>query len=387
MKKNKIVVIHIGGIGDSIHDLAILKQLVLFCPESQIFYVCNKGNEVLADLAGFGELIIKVPVSGKLDLLSLFFKLPFRPNTIIVGCGMNVRKVERFLRCFFPKRAGASFPDYPDECLKKFQPKGSTFDVLVGPIRGAHRIFVNWEVLRALEIPGNMFSPMIEEKRVGCIDFPRKIVWNPDRPFAVLHHGAASVDSSKRWKESSWAMVADKVIEQFDLDILLVGGRQESGSSCNIVDNCTNKDRVHNATGIFSLSQLVRIIYEAALVVGTDSGPGHIAGAVGKPLVSVFGPTSPNQCAPVTERGYIVYHPVPCGPCYWSNNYYHCPNDHVCMNAISEESVIKAASLAMDNSPADSMIQENGDVIAKCPTLSRCRDWPCASSSVVNRTQ
>ncbi|MFA5779094.1 MAG: glycosyltransferase family 9 protein [Elusimicrobiota bacterium] len=375
MKKNKIVVFHIGGIGDSIHDLSVLKQIVSFCPRSQIFYVCKKGNEVLVDLAGLGDIIIKVPVNSKFDLLSLYFKLPFRPDTIVVCCGMNVRKIEYFLRCFFPKRAGASFPDYPDECLRKFRTKGSTFNVLVGPLHGAHRIFVNREVLRLLGIHGNLFSPLLDKHRVSSIDLPSIIDWNYDRPFAVLHHGAASVDSSKRWKESKWATVADKVIEQFKLDILLVGGLQEIESSREIVNSCNNKDRIYNATGKFSLSQLVRVISEAALVVGTDSGPGHIAGAVGTPLVSVFGPTSPSQVAPVTENGCIVHHPVHCGPCYCSNNYYYCPNNNICMNAISEESVIKAVRLVLGHSPVDNVIQENCDVITKCPTLSDCRDW------------
>jgi ADP-heptose:LPS heptosyltransferase len=378
MKKNRIVVIHLGGIGDTIHDLAMLKQLVSFCPGSQIFYVCQKGNEVIVDLAGLGKSITAVPVKSRLHLLSLYLKLPLRPEVIVVGCGMNIGMMEYFVSSFFPKRAGASLPDYPRERLKKFQPKGKTFDILVGPIYGAHRIFVNWEVLRLLGIPGDLCSPLMEKQRVKTIALPTKTGWNPEKPFAVLHHGAASLDHLKRWKESSWARVADKIIEQYDLDILLVGGKQEIKSSGSIVDFCAHKDRIFDATGMFSLPQLVRVISEAVLVVGTDSGPGHIAAAVGTPLVAVFGPTCPSQVAPISENGYIVYHPAVCGPCYWGYEYDHCSHDHICMKAINEESLIKAAGMAMGNSSQDSILLENGDIIIKCPTVSRCRDWPPA---------
>jgi ADP-heptose:LPS heptosyltransferase len=369
MKKDKIIVIHIGGIGDTIHDLAILKQLLLNRSESQIFYVCKKGNEVLVDLAGLGNRVIKIPVSSKFDILLLCLKFSLWQSTIIVGCGMNLRKVIHFLKFLFPKKTGASLPDYPKEGLDKIRPKNSFFNVLVGPIQGAHRVFMNWETLRLLGIPGNLCLPLLDKQKVGSVALPHRLKFNLQKPYAVLHHGAASLDSSKRWKELKWAIIADKIIERFDLNILLIGGQQEIKSSKLITYNSSNKDRVCDATGLFSLSQLARVISEAALVVGTDSGPGHIAGAVGTPLVAVFGPTNFNQCAPVTKRGCIVYNPVLCGPCYWSNNYYRCPNDYICMNKIGVESVIEAANLAINNLHSDAIIQNKGNLIVRCPTF------------------
>ena len=376
MSTNSIIVFHIGGIGDSIHDLAILRQLATACARSKIYYVCQRGNEVLVELAGLGETVVSIPIRNRFGLLFRLAMLPLRASLLVVGCGMVVRKVEPLLWWLCAKKAGASLPDYSEKCVEKMWPLGRTFDELVGPIPGSHRVYVNWRLLQVLGIGGDLAEPLLDLEQISAIPQPDNDAWDLSKPFAIMHHGAASVDSAKRWRDPNWVPVINTITNSYDMNVLIVGGKQEKESSVRIQGQCANKERVYDATGQLTLVELVKAISQATFVVGTDSGPGHIAAAVGTPLVSIFGPTRPSQVAPITERGYVVYHPVSCSPCYWGSNYDSCPNGHMCMELIGGDSIIRAIDLLLSSSAADIVVEPNGDVVARCPTVKRCCDWP-----------
>ena len=90
-----------------------------------------------------------------------------------------------------------------------------------------------------------------------------------------------------------------------------------------------------------SFRQLAALIDRSALVVSGDTGPMHMAAALGTPYVALFGPTSPQWYAPLAGRGIALSHPVPCGPC----DQKVCRNeaqDHRCMRLITVPEVLAA---------------------------------------------
>jgi heptosyltransferase-2 len=94
-----------------------------------------------------------------------------------------------------------------------------------------------------------------------------------------------------------------------------------------------------NLVGKTSVAELPAILATCRLFIGNDSGAMHVAGAVGLPVVGIFGPTDPAGTSPVTQRFTLVREPVSCSPCFLR----HCPIDHRCMTRISVESVLKAS--------------------------------------------
>jgi heptosyltransferase-2 len=90
--------------------------------------------------------------------------------------------------------------------------------------------------------------------------------------------------------------------------------------------------------GETNLRQLVGVLSRLSLLVTNDSGPMHLAAAVGVPVVAVFGPTDPTETFPVGEHR-LVREPVPCAPCMLRE----CPIDHRCMTRITVERVVGAA--------------------------------------------
>jgi lipopolysaccharide heptosyltransferase I len=105
-----------------------------------------------------------------------------------------------------------------------------------------------------------------------------------------------SAHENKCWPIENFAALADKVSEQFDLSVIATGSPSEKG----IVERLRSKANVPiaNFAGATSISELVALLNGAKLVVSNDTGPGHIAAALGVPVVLIFGPTNPARVAP-----------------------------------------------------------------------------------------
>src|SRR5262245_46070613 len=91
--------------------------------------------------------------------------------------------------------------------------------------------------------------------------------------------------------------------------------------------------------GRTSLPELVGVLSRLSLLVTNDSGPMHVAAALGVPLVAVFGPTDWRETAPVGARHRLVREDVHCSPCKLRD----CPIDHRCMRLVTAERVAAAA--------------------------------------------
>ena len=105
-----------------------------------------------------------------------------------------------------------------------------------------------------------------------------------------------SAHRDKCWPVERFAALADKVSSQFHLSIIATGAASEK----NAVERLRNLANVPiaNFAGVTSLSELVALLKAARLVVSNDTGPGHIAAALGVPVVLIFGPTNPARVHP-----------------------------------------------------------------------------------------
>jgi heptosyltransferase II len=157
-----------------------------------------------------------------------------------------------------------------------------------------------------------------------------------DRPFLVLNPGAA-YGSAKRWHEDRFADVADALSDQLDLQVVLIGSETERVIAEQIRDQMGRSAAV--LSGKTSLETLIGVLAESSLMITNDSGPMHIAAALGVPTVAVFGSTDERVTGPCGARTRVVKHPVDCSPCLLRE----CPIDHRCMNRVTVTDVCNAA--------------------------------------------
>jgi heptosyltransferase-2 len=154
--------------------------------------------------------------------------------------------------------------------------------------------------------------------------------------FLVLNPGAA-YGSAKRWHEDRFADVADKLAAELDLQVAIIGSEAERPIATEIRFRLKRKTAL--LSGRTSLETLIGVLAESSLMITNDSGPMHIAAALGVPTVAIFGSTDETVTGPYGPRTRIVKHPVDCSPCLLRE----CPIDHRCMNLVTVDDVCRAA--------------------------------------------
>jgi heptosyltransferase-1 len=162
------------------------------------------------------------------------------------------------------------------------------------------------------------------------------------RPFAVLAIGARW--ETKRWPAERFARLADALAERHGLASVLVGS-EDDRQLAEQVRQYSHSGPV-NLAGRTRWGQLMALLEQARMVVSNDSGPMHVAAALGRPLVAVLGPTHPGRTGPYCLPEGVVRRDLPCSPCYL-RMLASCAHGHACMRDLPVESVLKAAGRAL----------------------------------------
>jgi lipopolysaccharide heptosyltransferase II len=150
--------------------------------------------------------------------------------------------------------------------------------------------------------------------------------------------GPGSRWETKVWPPRRYAEVADYVATQCGMKVVLVGSPDERRLGDEI-EQAARSD-VINFVGETSIAELAALTADATAVVMNDSGPMHLAPALGRPLVTVFGPTSADWTGPYRQPDSVVQMKVPCSPCR-IRRVADCPHDHRCMGEITSEMVCR----------------------------------------------
>ncbi|HSW00193.1 MAG TPA: glycosyltransferase family 9 protein [Sedimentisphaerales bacterium] len=124
--------------------------------------------------------------------------------------------------------------------------------------------------------------------------------------YAVIIPGSAQV--SKCWPADRFAALADRLASEHGLSVVATGGKSESPMIEQI--RGLSKHPIADLAGQTSLPELVEVLRQATLVVSNDTGPGHIAAALGRPLVMMFSWSNPLRVGPYGRPECIVGHDV-----------------------------------------------------------------------------
>lgn len=133
------------------------------------------------------------------------------------------------------------------------------------------------------------------------------------RPYAVIVPGASN-GSAKRWPAVHWAALGDTLAERQGLEIVLSGAPSEHALAEDVASAMHRPAR--NVAGSTSMEELMDLLYGAAIVVAGDTGPLHVAAALGRPVVGLFGPTDPVNTGSLAQNGGVVRIGLACSPCY-----------------------------------------------------------------------
>lgn len=157
--------------------------------------------------------------------------------------------------------------------------------------------------------------------------------------FIAVHVGASCL--SKIWPPERFAQVADILSRRYHSDIVLVGADETVRFSSNVASKM--KCKVVDLTGTLLVGELAELLSRCRLFVSNDSGPVHIAVAVGTPAVVIFGRKnpglSPARWGPLGPKDTVLHKDVGCQICLAHN----CEKDFACLKAVTVEEVVTAA--------------------------------------------
>jgi len=206
-----------------------------------------------------------------------------------------------------------------------------------------HALSRGMMLLHALGIPTNEV-----EYKLPVSDHDRKEI---DKLMEL--HGINGVKSliainpvakweTKLWPNKKFAELADMLIDQFDIKIVFTGGIKDY----SIIQAITSsmKRRAINFAGKTTLTELAALYEKAALVISTDTGPMHLAAAMGTPVVALFGPTAPWRTGPYGKGHQVISAGLECSPCFKRR----CETTE-CMYQISMAQILEGVQKVLEN--------------------------------------
>lgn len=176
-------------------------------------------------------------------------------------------------------------------------------------------------------------------------DMPPTVAALFSRRVVAVHTGAGNI--TKQWPETHFAALIDLLIERNDVNVLLIGGPDEVDIANRVQASVLHGDRVGNMVGGTSLAALPALLRTCALYIGNDSGPKHIAAAVGIPTIGIHsGVVDPVEWGPIGPAAVALRRNMTCSPCYLANAE-DCPRALACLRFLEPNVVHETADLLL----------------------------------------
>jgi len=160
-------------------------------------------------------------------------------------------------------------------------------------------------------------------------------------PLVVLHPGSGDNFPGRRWPSRRFGLLG-RALAGDGAAVVLTGSDRERPLVREVAE--ASGGRCHGLAGALPLDELVALLASADLLVANDTGPVHLASALGTPVLGLYGPNTPVLYGPLSPGSRSFYEPPPCSPCITNLNYKtsRCLNP-VCIRAIGLDAVLAAA--------------------------------------------
>src|SRR6266851_58508 len=225
-------------------------------------------------------------------------------------------------------------------------------------LRPRHSVESQWDLLGALDIPAPDRSQFPVEMTVdpaaarAMDELLARAGVEPGDPVIVIHVSAGN--PFRRWPIAAFAaLVTALITRDRRRRVIVTSGPSDRQAAGRVITHArsllTHEDRGHvTSCGECSLAELRALVERAALYIGGDSGPLHIAATSAIPVVGLYGPTLPVRSAPWRSPRFIAevveVPDLPCRPCHQR---VCAPGDFRCLTWVKPEQVIDAAERAL----------------------------------------
>jgi heptosyltransferase I len=308
-RSGKILIVKLGSIGDVVNTLPLVNALREGFPKTEIGWLIEpKSYPIVEGQESVDRFIIHRRGGGAAAARSALREIrSFEPDLVI--------DLQRILRSSFftffsgcPRRLG--FDRRRSKELswlltnRKIPPRDP----------GRHMVsqYLEFAEFLGLSSPEVSFRlPVGEKDRSAARQLlPGEYLQSG---FIALNVGAAK--PANRWPVSRWAELADLILSRRREAVVLTGGGEDRARGRAIADLVDGRGRLEDCTGKTTLQELAGIFSLARAAASADSGPMHIASALGVRTVGIFGPADPRRTGPFRHLELAVRAEASCAPC------------------------------------------------------------------------
>lgn len=336
----RVLIIKPSSLGDIVHALPVLAALRDAHPEAYIAWLVNRGlaplldghpllDEVIRfDRYEYGSILRHPP--ALLDFVRFVSAIRRRGFDLVLDLQGLLRSGFLAVASGAPRRVGFA-------AAREFAPLFYSRRV-DGRRNAIHAVDLNLRLARAMGWPidGPRFPLGLRgEEFDAARTLLAEAAGKPPGAFTAVIPGARW--ETKRWRPERLAAVVDRLAVEGLPPAVLLGGPDDRVLADEVLAACRTSPI--DLVGRTSLRMLAAVIALAETVLCQDSGPMHIAAALDKPLLAIFGPTSPARTGPYSRSARIVALSLPCAPCYCRR----CPlGHHNCMQQLDVDTVWQA---------------------------------------------
>ncbi len=329
----KILILKPSSLGDVIQALPVLRLLKLHYPTGEIFWWIDaalapliEGDPDLAGIVRFERKRWGKPQHWPEMLRSIRW-LRAQQFDLVID-----------LQCLARSGAFAWLANGKMLVgLDEVREGARGFYDIAAPRKSFHTHAVDWylSVLPPLGVPVRKNFTWIPERPPIAAEVNRK--WSGENSKLILLQPGARWDN-KRWPVEHFTELTRQTAATFPDARFAILGSDEDAPLGEIVSRAAPA-RCLNLCGATSLLEMIEWVRLGELMITNDTGPMHVAAALGKPVIALFGPTEPRRTGPYGQLENVLRIELPCSPCLSSHCTYSKPNE--CLKALAPGTVFE----------------------------------------------
>jgi lipopolysaccharide heptosyltransferase I len=303
LNSSKILIVRLGSLGDLIHAIPAAAAIRRAYPGAKIDWLVDIRHDDLLALVPAIDRHIAVNTSSVASVWTALGGL--RRSHYDVALDLQGLLKSAVLARLSGARRVVGFPA---PLLRERTAR--MFYTEVAGLAAPHVIEKNLSLLQAIGIRVPDVEFPLDDRRPEIVAAAReRLGIGRDAPFAIINPGAAW--PNKRWPPVYFAEVSRALAARYNLRSIVLWGPHEEQLAQTVV---TASDGTAAVSPPTTIADLVSLTKAAVLMISGDTGPMHVAGAVGTPLVGIFGPTDPARNGPWAEDDLTVsrYHSCAC---------------------------------------------------------------------------
>lgn len=325
LRVQKILVIKLRAIGDVLLSTAVLKNIRDAFPKAQIDFLTEKPSADVVDGNPYIDSVTVFDCKRKSGI-GLIADVRKRKYDLIIDLFGNPRSALVTLFSGAIYRVGYRF-NWRQFC----------YNIIVSPRGGdVHNFEFNLDALRAINIEISDSTPIFPIDETAKIRADQFFQREDLKGHYIVALNPGGGWSTKRWRLPQFAQLGDRIVQKYQAKILILWGPGEEGDARQIQQRMKSRATIIPPS---TLKELGAILQGCTALVTNDSGPMHIASALGKPVTAIFGPTRPELQGPLGNNHIIVRNEnIDCLGC----NLTKCKIGTLCMEKLTVDEVFHA---------------------------------------------